>query len=237
MSTRVLTPQGTRQANAAWLPGSLLWRVAILSVVVVFVQISVISEVPVFGVSIDLSPLLVAFTGLLCGSMLGAISGFAVGLLIDLALMQTLGVTSLTFTLIGYGGGRLRELRDPQAALTPLLVGAAASATAMVGYSVIEFLLGVDAPVSYELLREIVVGVLVDTAVALPMWAFVRRCLIGGLPEDPRRRRRRAYTTGGLSPLSRSSGRGRDSLRGGSRSSASEVSTLGPLTRASERER
>ena len=197
---------GVAQAGSAWLPGSLLWRVAILSVVVVFVQISVVSEVPVFGVSIDLSPLLVAFTGLLCGSMLGAVAGFAVGLLIDLALMQTLGVTSLTFTIIGYWAGRLRELRDPQAALTPLFVGTAAATAAMVGYSLIEFLLGVDAPVSLELLREIVVGVLIDTVVALPMWALVRRCLIGGLPSDPRRRRRRrAYATGGLSPLSRTS--------------------------------
>ena len=68
----------------------------------------------------------------------------------------------------------------------------------------IEFLLGVDAPVSLELLRQIVLGVVVDTIVALPVCALVRRCLIGGLPEDPRRRRRRAYTTGGLSPLSRS---------------------------------
>ena len=208
MSSRPVTGQLGAQATSAWLPGSLLWRVAILSVVVVFAQIGLISEVLIFGVSVDLSPLLVAFTGLLCGSMLGAIAGFAVGLLIDLALLQTLGVTSLTFTLIGYWSGRLRELRDPQAALTPLLVGAAAAASAMVGYSLIEFLLGVDAPVSFELLRDIVVGVLLDTVVALPMWALVRRCLIGGLPEDPRRRRRRAYTTGGLSPLSRSSGRG-----------------------------
>ncbi|MGC2374870.1 MAG: rod shape-determining protein MreD [Solirubrobacteraceae bacterium] len=206
MSARALSQSASAgQTSAAWLPGSLLWRVAILSVVVVFVQISVISEVPVWGVSIDLSPLLVAFTGLLCGSMLGAIAGFAVGLLIDLALMQTLGVTSLTFTIVGYWAGRLRELRDPQAALTPLFVGAAAAAAAMIGYSLIEFLLGVDAPVSLELLREIVLGVLVDTVVALPMWVLVRRCLIGGLPDDPRRRRRRAYTTGGLSPLSRSS--------------------------------
>jgi rod shape-determining protein MreD len=111
----------------------------------------------------------------------------------------------LTFTIIGYWAGRLRELRDPQAALTPLFVGAAAAAGAMIGYSLIEFLLGVDAPVSLELLREIVLGVLVDTVVALPMWVLVRRCLIGGLPDDPRRRRRRAYTTGGLSPLSRTS--------------------------------
>lgn len=197
---------GRPPAGSAWLPGSLLWRVALLSVVVVFVQISVVSEVPVFGVSMDLSPLLVAFTGLLCGSVVGAVAGFCVGLLIDLMLMQMLGVTSLTFTIIGFWAGRLRELRDPQAALTPLFVGAAAAATAMVGYSIIEFLLGVDAPVSLELLREIVIGVLVDTVVALPMWALVRRCLVGGLPEDPRRRRRRAYATGGLSPLSQSRG-------------------------------
>jgi len=35
--------------------------------------------------------------------------------------VQTLGVTSLTLTVVGYFAGRLREARDPQAALTPLL--------------------------------------------------------------------------------------------------------------------
>jgi rod shape-determining protein MreD len=185
------------------LSGSLLARIAVLVVVVVFVQIGVISEVPVFGVVVDLSPLVVAFVGLLCGSTLGAATGFALGLLVDLALVQTLGVTSLIFTLIGYWSGRLRELRDPQATLTPLLVGAAASALATVGYSLMEFLLGVDAPVSLELLRQIALGVIVNTIVALPMWAIVRRSLEPSLPDDPRRRRRRAYTTGGLSPLSR----------------------------------
>jgi rod shape-determining protein MreD len=182
---------------------SLITRIAVLVVVVVFFQIGVVSEVPVFGVVVDLSPLLVAFVGLLCGSTVGAATGFAVGLLIDLALVQTLGVTSLILTLIGYWCGRLRELRDPQATVTPLLVGAGATAAAAVGYSLIEFLLGVDAPVSLELLRQIVLGVLVNTIVALPMWLIVRRSLEPGLPDDPRRRRRRAYTTGGLSPLSR----------------------------------
>lgn len=182
----------------------LIARVAALSIVVVLFQIGVVSEVPVFGVNADLTPLLVAFVGLLCGSTLGAVTGFAVGLLVDLALLQTLGLTSLVFTLIGYWSGRLRELRDPQAALTPLLVGAAAAAAALVGYSLMEFLLGVDAPVSLDLLRQIVLGTLVDTVVAVPMWAIVRRVLEGALPEDPRRRRRRrAYTTGGLSPLSK----------------------------------
>jgi len=182
----------------------LLLRLAVLSVAIVFLQIGAVSEVPVFGVNVDLSPLLVAFAGLLCGSVLGAVTGFAVGLLVDLALLQTLGVTSFIFTLIGYWCGRLRELRDPQAALTPLLVGAGASAVALVGYSLMEFMLGVDAPVSFELVRQIVLGVVVNTIVSVPMWALVRRSLEGALPDDPRRRRRgRAYTTGGLSPLAR----------------------------------
>ncbi len=215
----------------------LLARVAALVVVVVFFQIGVVSEVPVFGINADLTPLLVAFVGLLGGSILGATCGFAVGLLVDLTLLQTLGLTSLVFTLIGYWAGRLRELRDPQAGLTPLLVGGAAALTALSGYSLMEFLLGVDAPVSWELVRQIVLGVLIDTALALPMWALVRRCLIGGLAEDPRRRRRRAYTTGGLSPLSDGSGRSRAGSRRGAGRRATTAPAPGPLSRASERRR
>ncbi|HEV3046912.1 MAG TPA: rod shape-determining protein MreD [Solirubrobacteraceae bacterium] len=189
-------------ANAA--SGSLALRLGVFAAVVVFVQIGAVSEVPVFGVNAELCVLLVAFAGLLCGSTVGAACGFAVGLLIDLALVQTLGLTSLIFTLVGYWCGRLRELRDPQAALTPLLLGVGASTVSFVGYSLMEFMLGVDAPVSFELLRVIVLGVLVNAIVALPMWALTRRALDGALPEDPRRRRRRrAYTTGGLSPLSK----------------------------------
>ncbi len=185
------------------IPGAMVARVAALAAVVVFLQTGVVSEVPVFGVAIDLSPLVVAFVGLLCGSLAGACAGFAIGLLVDLTLVQTLGLTSLIFTVIGYAAGRLRELRDPQGVITPLLVGAAAAAASLVGYSMMEFMLGVDAPVSFELLRQILVGVALDTLVALPVWALTRRWLEPSLPDDPRRRRRRAYTTGGLSPLSR----------------------------------
>ncbi len=51
----------------------------------------------------------------------------------------------------------------------------------MVGYSVMEFMLGVDAPVSLELLRQIVVGVALDTVMALPVW-IARTPLAGAEP-------------------------------------------------------
>jgi cell shape-determining protein MreD len=116
-------------------------------------------------------------------------------------LVQTLGVTSLLYIVIGYWSGRLRELRDPAHGLVPLALGAAATAFAGLGMAVIQFLLGVSSPVSVLLLQQIFVQVLVNTLIALPVYAFVRRLIQPVLPQDPRRRRRRAYTTGGLSPL------------------------------------
>ena len=52
---------------------SLLGRIAALAVVVVFLQIGVVSEVPVFGVNADFSPLVVAFVGLLLALHLGVV--------------------------------------------------------------------------------------------------------------------------------------------------------------------
>jgi hypothetical protein len=83
--------------------------------------------------------------------------------------------------------------------------------------TLIQFLLGVDAPVSLVLVQQIFVTVLVNALISLPVYALVRRVVRPALPEDPRRRRRRAYTTGGLSPLHQPSER------------------LGPLPRSSGR--
>jgi cell shape-determining protein MreD len=129
--------------------------------------------------------------------------GFCLGLFVDVALLQTLGVTSLVFTGVGYGAGRVRELRDPAHGLAPVAVGAVATAAAMLGFSLLQFLLGVEAPVSLLLARQILMTIVLNTLLALPVFAIVRRALLTFLPDDPRRRRRRAYTTGGLSPLSR----------------------------------
>jgi rod shape-determining protein MreD len=185
----------------------LVLRVAIVAFLAVVVQEAAVSQITLFGVSADLTPLVVMSVGLLCGSLPGAVAGFAIGLLVDLALVQTLGVTSLLYIPIGYWCGRLRELRDPSHGLVPLAAGAAATAVAGLGMALIEFLLGVDAPVSLLLLQQIFLTVLVNTLIALPVYEIVRRVLHPVLPEDPRRRRRRTYTTGGLSPLHRPSER------------------------------
>jgi hypothetical protein len=84
-----------------------------------------------------------------------------------------------------------------------IAAGAAATAIATIGYSIAQFLLGVDAPVSFLLVRDIFTTIVLNTILAAPVFALIRRWLLPALPDDPQRRRRRAYTTGGLSPLSR----------------------------------
>jgi rod shape-determining protein MreD len=178
-------------------------RLVLLGLIGGILQLTAVSQISLFGVQADLTPLLVASVGFLCGSVPGACFGFGLGLFMDTATLQTLGVESFVFTIVGYGAGRVRELRDPAHGLAPVAVGAVASAVATIGFAVMQFLLGVDAPLSLLLLREMLMTILLNTLLALPIYALVRRILLPFLPEDPRRRRRRAYTTGGLSPLSR----------------------------------
>ena len=181
----------------------LLARLCALGLVGVIVQVSAVSQFGLFATNPDLTPLIVASAAILLGSLPGACVGFAIGLFLDLALVQTVGLSSLLYVAVGYWSGRLRELRDPQGALIPIAVGAAATAVATIGYTLMQFLLGVEAPVSLVLAREILATIVLNALIALPVHALVRRWLVPALPEDPRRRRRRAYTTGGLSPLSR----------------------------------
>lgn len=182
-------------------------RLVLLGFATVILQQAAVSQITVFGVSADITPLVVMSVGLLAGSIPGAMMGFGMGMFVDLVLVQTLGVTSLLYIAIGYWSGRVRELRDPAHALVPVAMGAAATAVAGVGMALIQFLLGVNAPVSLLLLQQIFITILVNSLLALPVYAVVRRWIEPALPQDPRRRRRRAYTTGGLSPLQRSSPR------------------------------
>ena len=179
-------------------------RLGLLAVVAVLVQIAAISQLTLFGATPDLAPLIVISAGLLAGPVAGAVIGFSMGLFVDFALLQTLGVSSLALVLVGHFAGRLRETaRDPQATLLPLAAGAAGTAVALVVFSLMQFLLGTEAPVSVELLRQILATILINTLLALPVHALVRRLLgpaLGGRDRDQRGRRRRRPSSP-LSPL------------------------------------
>jgi rod shape-determining protein MreD len=174
-------------------------RLGLVALLTVLLQTAALSQVSLLGASPDIAPLVIVSTGLLAGPAAGAVMGFAVGFLVDVALLQTLGITSLVYVIVGHYAGMLgASARDPQAALLPLAAGAMGTFVALTVFSLMQFLLGVEAPVSFELVRQIISTVLINTLIALPVYALVRRAL-GGTVDDRRRRRRRARP--GLSPL------------------------------------
>lgn len=191
-------------------------RIALVAFFAVVIQETTISQISIFGVAADITPIVVMSIGLLCGSLPGAIAGFAIGLFVDLALFQTLGITSLLYITVGYWSGRLKELRAPSHGLVPLLLGAIATAFTGIGMTVIQFMLGVDAPVSFVLGEQIILQVLVNSLIALPVYEVVRRFIYPALPRDPHRRRARAYSSAVLSPLQRPSDRA-NRISGGTR--------------------
>ena len=176
-------------------------RLGALVLAVVLVQVSAFSSLPLFGGQIDLIPLLVAAVGLVGGSTSGAIAGFATGLAIDLAVGLNVGATSLVLTVVGYGSGRFREVRDPANSLIPIPVAAVATLAYLGGLGFVSFMLDFGASVSPLVLRHAVVTVILGALVALPVFAVVRRVLRPVLVVDPfesRRRRRAPRETGPL---------------------------------------
>jgi rod shape-determining protein MreD len=179
-------------------------RFAGLAVAVVLFQTAVVSRFEFLGTNADLMPLAVAAVGLMCGALGGACFGFGLGVFADLALGGTMGVSSLVYITIGYGAGRVRDLRDPHGPAVAPAVGAGATLASLAGFGLVSFVLGIDAPVSALLIWEVIVSVILNALVAIPAFGAIRRWIAPALPDDPRGgRRRRAYTTGGLSPMGR----------------------------------
>ena len=171
-------------------PGTFI-RTGLLVVLVVVVQISGIAGIQILGGTIDLIPLLVAAVAIYAGSVSGAIVGFCTGLVLDVAIGQSLGLSSLVLTALGYGVGRYRDLRDPAHGLLPIPVAAAATAGYLAAIAAVSFMLELQASVSVLVLREAVITILLNVALALPFFALVRRVLRPVLAVDPLQRMRR----------------------------------------------
>ena len=173
-------------------PGAFV-RTGLLVLLAVIIQTAGLQSMPLLGGTVDLIPLFVAAVAIYAGSISGAIVGFATGLLLDIAIGQTLGLSSLVLTALGYGVGRYRDMRDPSHGLLPIPVAAAATAGYYAAVAAVSFMLEIGATVSLLVLREAVITVLLNVAVALPFFALIRRILRPVLAVDPLQRMRRRH--------------------------------------------
>jgi rod shape-determining protein MreD len=151
-------------------------KIAVLLFVAAIVQVSIFSQVNVFGAVPDL--LLVALVGvaLLRGSVAGAVGGFFAGLIVDTATLGTLGLTSLVLTLAGFWIGRYGETTGRDRGHAPYLSIAVVTVLYDVGLLVVHFVLGESAPAG-AVVRSLLPAIVLNLIVTRPVYALVRRLL------------------------------------------------------------
>lgn len=172
----------------------ILARLVAIGLGAVLLQLSFFSRIEVFEVRADILPAVVVVLGLLGGSMTGAIAGFSIGLAVDCLLVEPLGVTSLVLLGVGYLAGLVRERLVIHSSLLPPLLCAGLTLVAGLAFSLIQVLLGVEAPVSPLVIREFLLGSVYAFLFGWPIYAGLRRALRPALVEEPRVRRRRGPT-------------------------------------------
>jgi rod shape-determining protein MreD len=170
----------------------ILVRLVILILAGVLLQLSFFSQIDVLGSSPDILPVMAISLGLLGGSMTGAVSGFAIGFLVDGLLVQPLGASSLVLLTTGYLAGLYRERFDITNSLVPALMCLGLTLFAEVGYALVALMLGVDAPVSALVVRDMIVKSILAFFLGAAIYAGMRRALRPALVTDPVVRRRGA---------------------------------------------
>jgi rod shape-determining protein MreD len=173
---------------------NILARLVAISVLGVLLQLSFFSRIAIFDTSPDILPALVVVLGLLGGSMVGAVAGFSIGFLVDCLLAGTLGASSLVLLAAGYLAGLFRERFEIHSVLVPALLCLGLTLFAEAGFGIVELMLGVDAPVSLLVLRDLLLKGIFAFFLGLAIYLGLRRALRPALVEEPKVRRQRQPT-------------------------------------------
>jgi rod shape-determining protein MreD len=169
-------------------------RIALLLAVAILLETTIGSDLRVAGAAPDLMVLLTICAGWTGGAEAGAWVGFWAGLLTDLFLTSTpLGLSALTYCLVGAAVGALRTAVLPDARLIRLAAALFGTAVAVLLWVALGDVLGetqlLDAGRSW-LIRVVLVESAWAAALALPVgWLYARAGrgskgadLIGGDP-------------------------------------------------------
>ncbi len=150
-------------------------RLGLLILAVVVLQTTVFSAgLRVLGVMPDLGLVLTVAVAFSLGPERGAVFGFVTGLVVDLFLSTPLGVSALSFALVGYGagivhGGLLRPSR-----WTAPTMGALAGVAGGVLFVGITALAGREELLSLTSVRVILIASIYDACVAFAVFPLAR---------------------------------------------------------------
>ena len=152
-------------------------KVGVAIFVAAIVQTSILNSVEIGGGTPDLLLVTLVAVALLRGPLYGAGAGFFAGLLVDTALLQTLGVTSLLLTIAGYWIGRYGETTGRDRTHAPLLSVVVVTILYAIGAIVLRYMLGDPVSGRLVLIEALAPSVLLNLLLTVPVYALARRLL------------------------------------------------------------
>jgi rod shape-determining protein MreD len=152
-------------------------RLALLVVFIVVVQVAVFPHVRLLGVVPDLGLLVALAVGYYEGPEAGAIVGFTTGLGFDLFLETPLGLSALSYAIVGYGIGVFESglFRSPR--WLPSVLGGLGGLAGGLLFLGIGVLVGVDAVKGVQGITTVAAAALYDALLAPFVFLLVRRVL------------------------------------------------------------
>jgi len=151
-------------------------RVAPLIFVAAVFQVGAVAGSRVLGAEPDLLLVVVVVVALVAGSITGAVSGFAGGLLVDVMTLDTLGTTSIVLTVAGYWAGRYGETTGRGRPYAAPLAAFAITLLATPANVALHFLLG--QPVSaHAAFATLIPSAIVNGLLAFGLHPLLRRYL------------------------------------------------------------
>ena len=141
------------------------------------IQVSLLSSLEVAGAVPDLLLVALLSVALLRGSLFGAICGFAAGLVLDTAQLQTLGVTSLLYTVGAYWIGRYGETTGRDRGHAPFVSVGVVTVLYAIGALLLHYLLGQGGSARAVLVEGILPSLAFNLVLTAPVYALVRRLL------------------------------------------------------------
>jgi rod shape-determining protein MreD len=152
-------------------------RAALLVVVCVVVQVTVLPHLRLLGVVADLGVVLAAAVAFHDGPESAALAGFAAGLGFDLFVETPVGMAALSYALTGYLVGVVQGslLRAPR--WIPPVLGATAGLVGGGLFVLVAALSGTDEVLGPDTTRVVAVGALYDALLAPLVFPLVRRAL------------------------------------------------------------
>jgi rod shape-determining protein MreD len=133
-------------------------------------QASVFSSVTILNGTPDLLLVTIICVALLRGPIIGAAAGFWGGLLLDVANLATLGVTSLLLLFAGYWTGRYGETTGRDRAHAPFLSVAVITFLYALGSLAFHFVLGEPAPARTVLWATLFQGIALNLILTWPVY-------------------------------------------------------------------